>query len=136
MTSFEGPSCSCASKDAKTPPVVTREPDLVRKVLLVVGSLILWGAIYSQLQNVSWFLTYEIIGIEHDSKLGDSVEFFLYDTPKVLMLLAVVVFGVGMIRSFFTPERTRRILAGKRESVGNVFAALLGIVTPFCSCFC
>lgn len=134
MTSFEDPSCPCASKDAKTPPVVTREPDLIRKVLLVVGSLILWGAIYSQLQNVSWFLTYEIIGIEHGSKLGDSVEFFLYDTPKVLMLLAVVVFGVGMIRSFFTPERTRRILAGKRESVGNVFAALLGIVTPFCSC--
>ena len=134
MSSFEGPSCSCASKEAKTPPVVTREPNLVRKVLLVVGSLILWGAVYSQLQNVSWFLTYEIIGIEHGSKLGDSVEFFLYDTPKVLMLLAVVVFGVGMIRSFFTPERTRRILAGKRESVGNVFAALLGIVTPFCSC--
>ena len=50
------------------------------------------------------------------------------------MLLTLVVFGVGVIRSFFTPERTRRILAGKRESVGNVLAALLGIVTPFCSC--
>jgi len=90
--------------------------------------------IYSILQDVSRLLTYQLIGIEYESKLGDSVEFFLYDTPKVLMLLTLVVFGVGMIRSFFTPERTRRILAGKRESFGNIFAALLGIVTPFCSC--
>jgi hypothetical protein len=62
------------------------------------------------------------------------VQFFVYDTPKVLMLLTLVVFVVGIIRTFFTPERTRKILAGKRESVGNVLAALLGIVTPFCSC--
>jgi hypothetical protein len=62
------------------------------------------------------------------------VEFFVYEAPKVLMLLVAVVFGVGMIRSFFTPERTRRVLAGRRESAGNVLAALLGTVTPFCSC--
>jgi uncharacterized membrane protein YraQ (UPF0718 family) len=62
------------------------------------------------------------------------VEFFLFDTPKVLLLLVLVVFGVGILRSFFTPERTRRILAGKGESVGTVLAGLLGIVTPFCSC--
>jgi uncharacterized membrane protein YraQ (UPF0718 family) len=66
--------------------------------------------------------------------LASAVEFLVFEAPKVLMLLTVVVFGVGLIRSFFTPERTRRILAGKRESAGNVFAALLGIVTPFCSC--
>jgi hypothetical protein len=62
------------------------------------------------------------------------VEFFLYDTPKVMMLLFLVVFGVGIIRSFFTPEKTRAFLSGKSEFVGNVLAALLGIVTPFCSC--
>jgi uncharacterized membrane protein YraQ (UPF0718 family) len=62
------------------------------------------------------------------------VEFFVFDAPKVMMLLTVVVFGVGIVRSFFTPERTRRILAGKRESLGNVLAALLGVVTPFCTC--
>ena len=50
------------------------------------------------------------------------------------MLLTLVVFGVGIVRSFFTPERTRRVLAGRREAVGNVLAALLGVVTPFCSC--
>jgi hypothetical protein len=68
------------------------------------------------------------------SHLGAAVEFFIYEAPKVLMLLVLVVFGVGIVRSFFTPKRTRRILSGKRESVGNVLAALLGVVTPFCSC--
>jgi uncharacterized membrane protein YraQ (UPF0718 family) len=62
------------------------------------------------------------------------VAFFLFETPKVLMLLVLVVFGVGVVRTFFTPERTRQMLAGKRESVGNVLAATLGVVTPFCSC--
>jgi hypothetical protein len=62
------------------------------------------------------------------------VRFFLYDTPKVLLLLTGVVMVMGMINSYFTPERTRVLLAGRVEGVGNVMAALLGIVTPFCSC--
>jgi uncharacterized membrane protein YraQ (UPF0718 family) len=69
-----------------------------------------------------------------DSRLTSALEFFVYEAPKVLMLLFVVVFGVGVVRSFFTPERTRRMLAGRRQAVGNVLAALLGVVTPFCSC--
>ena len=60
--------------------------------------------------------------------------FFAYDTPKVLLLLVLVVFAMGVVRSFFSPEHTRRLLAGRREGVGNVLAASLGIVTPFCSC--
>jgi hypothetical protein len=62
------------------------------------------------------------------------VEFFVFEVPKVLLLLALIVFAVGVIRSFFTPERTRTLLAGRREATGNVLAALLGVVTPFCSC--
>jgi hypothetical protein len=69
-----------------------------------------------------------------ESHLGKSVAFFVYEVPKVLLLLVGVVFAVGIVRSFFTPERTRALLAGKRESVGNVLAAALGVVTPFCSC--
>jgi uncharacterized membrane protein YraQ (UPF0718 family) len=69
-----------------------------------------------------------------DSRLTSALEFFVYEAPKVLMLLFVVVFGVGIVRSFFTPERTRRMLAGRRQTVGNALAALLGVVTPFCSC--
>jgi hypothetical protein len=75
-----------------------------------------------------------MLGLEQGTHLAGAVEFFLFDTPKVLMLLTLIVFWVGVIRSFFTPERTRRILAGKGESVGTILAGLLGIVTPFCSC--
>jgi uncharacterized protein len=96
--------------------------------------LAVWWLIYLSLGPFSKFLTYKLLHLAENQHIGSAVEFFLYDTPKVLMLLTLVVFAVGVIRSFFTPERTRKILAGKRESVGNVLAALLGIVTPFCSC--
>jgi len=68
------------------------------------------------------------------SHAADAVAFFVYDTPKVLMLLTLVVFAMGIVRSFFSPEHTRALLAGRREGIGNVAAASLGIVTPFCSC--
>jgi len=96
--------------------------------------LVAWYALYRQLLAFSNFFTFKLLGLSPVSHLGEAVRFFVYDTPKVLMLLTLVVFGVGIIRTFFTPERTRQILAGKRESAGNVLAALLGIVTPFCSC--
>ncbi len=99
--------------------------------LFAVG---VWYAVYQQLEPLSVFLTYDMFGLDRGSHLGAAIQFFLYDTPKVVMLLTIVVYGVGIIRTFFTPERTRKILAGKRESVGNVLAAFLGIVTPFCSC--
>jgi hypothetical protein len=96
--------------------------------------LITWFLLYRQLLPLARFLSYDLIGLQPESHLGSAVEFFLYDTPKVLMLLILVVFGVGILRSFITPELTRKILEGKRESTGNVLAALLGVVTPFCSC--
>jgi uncharacterized membrane protein YraQ (UPF0718 family) len=72
--------------------------------------------------------------VERDSHLGEALAFFIYDTPKVLLLLTLVVFAMGVVRSFFSPERTRKLLAGRREGVAHVLAAALGIVTPFCSC--
>jgi uncharacterized membrane protein YraQ (UPF0718 family) len=90
--------------------------------------------VYWNLEPASGWLTYEVLGLPKEQHFSTALQFFVYETPKVLMLLTLIVFVVGIIRSFFTPERTRRILAGKRESVGNVLAALLGIVTPFCSC--
>ena len=66
--------------------------------------------------------------------LEEAARFFAFDTPKVLMLLTLVVFGMGIVRSFFSPERTRALLAGRREGFGNVAAATLGVFTPFCSC--
>lgn len=96
--------------------------------------LVMWTIVYKQLLPFSHFFSYGLLGLEQGSHLGEAIQFFVYDTPKVMMLLTLIVFVVGMIRSFFTQERTRKYLAGKRETAGNVMAALLGIVTPFCSC--
>jgi uncharacterized membrane protein YraQ (UPF0718 family) len=96
--------------------------------------VLVWWLLYARLAGLSLWLTYDIFQMTRGTRLASAVEFFSFEVPKVLMLLTLIVFGVGVIRSFFSPERTRRILAGKKESLGNVLAALLGIVTPFCSC--
>ena len=93
-----------------------------------------WFAAYRLLAPLSEWFTYGLLHLARERHLSRAIEFFVFETPKVLLLLLLVVFGVGIVRSFVTPERTRRILAGRRESAGNVLAALLGIVTPFCSC--
>jgi uncharacterized membrane protein YraQ (UPF0718 family) len=105
-----------------------------RTVALLALGLAAWTVAYVTVKPLSEWLTFGLLGLAPQSHLGQSVAFFLYDTPKVLLLLVLIVFGVGIVRSFFTAERTRALLAGKRESVGNVLAALLGVVTPFCTC--
>jgi hypothetical protein len=79
-------------------------------------------------------LVYGILQLDRSAHLTEAIRFFLYDTPKVLILLTVIVFVVGIIRSFFSPEKTRKALEGKPLFVGNIMASTLGIVTPFCSC--
>lgn len=100
---------------------------------LVLAALV-WWLLYTNLAPAAAWVTYVGLGQTKGSHLAAAVEFFVFETPKVLLLLTAVVFVVGIIRSFFTPERTRRILAGRRELTGGVLASLLGIVTPFCSC--
>ena len=102
------------------------------KLFLLVAA-ILWWALYQSLIPASEALV-AALPLDRNSALGGALQFFLYDTPKVLLLLTAVVFVMGMINSYFTPERTRALLAGKTEGVANVMAASLGIVTPFCSC--
>lgn len=102
--------------------------------LPLAGAVLVWVALYRLVAPLSRWLAHDLLGLGVGTRLGEAVAFFLYDVPKVLLLLVAVVFGVGVLRTFVTPERTRQILAGRRESVGNVLAAGLGIVTPFCSC--
>lgn len=113
-------------------------PDPARRDLvawaLVIGAGVLWYAAWSSLLPLAEWLTYDLLGFAPASRLGESVAFFLYDVPKILLLLSGMIFLVTTIRSFFSVERTRALLGGRREGVGNVFAALLGVVTPFCSC--
>jgi hypothetical protein len=99
--------------------------------LIALGA---WWLLYGGLSPFAKWFTFSLLALSPGSRLTSAVEFFVFETPKVLMLLVLVVFAVGVLRSFFTPERARRILAGNRESAGNVLAALLGVVTPFCSC--
>ena len=86
------------------------------------------------LKDISDYLVYTILGLKPGTHLADAVDFFIYDSIKIILLLSVIIFLVAILRSYFPPEKTRRILSRKRQYVGNVFAALLGIVTPFCSC--
>lgn len=125
--------CDC-NKQQSDPEKKIPRMSTGRILLLGVPGLAVLYLIYTQLLPFSHFFTYNLLGISQGSHLGGSIQFFVYDTPKVLILLAVVVFFTGIIRTFFTPERTRKILSGKRESTGNVLAAMLGIITPFCSC--
>ena len=90
--------------------------------------------IYIFLEQGVDFLVYEMLKLDRSAHLTEAIRFFLYDTPKVLILLTVIVFVVGIIRSYFSPEKTRKALEGKPLFIGNVMAACLGIVTPFCSC--
>jgi uncharacterized membrane protein YraQ (UPF0718 family) len=106
----------------------------ILKLILLALGLLVWYPIYSRLDPFSRWVAYDLLRITPGSHLGESVSFFFLDIPKVFMLLLLIVWAVGVIRSFFTPEHTRAILAGKREFLGHALAGALGVVTPFCSC--
>lgn len=80
------------------------------------------------------YVLYDLCGLSRGSRLASALDFFIYDTLKILILLAIIIFAISFIRSYFPPERTRKILSHKKEFIGNILAALLGVVTPFCSC--
>lgn len=104
------------------------------KIIKVVVGLMVWSVVYFHLE----FLTAGFMSLfpvfREKNHFSDAVGFFIFEVPKVLLLLSLIIFCVGVIRSFFTPERTRKVLQGKKLFTGNVMAALLGVVTPFCSC--
>ncbi|HEX5826718.1 MAG TPA: permease [Candidatus Limnocylindrales bacterium] len=102
--------------------------------LAVGAGAALWTVCWFLALPVSQWLAFEVLGLERGSALGEAVAFFLYDVPKVLLLLTGVVTLVSFLRSFVSPERVRRTLAGRNAVVGTVGAAGFGVVTPFCSC--
>lgn len=105
-----------------------------RAWLTVIGAAIAWIIAYNSVLPLANWLTFSLIGLEQGSHFGESVAFFLYDVPKILLLLTGMIFAISTLRSFFSPERVRKALGGKREGVGNVMGAGLGVLTPFCSC--
>jgi len=102
--------------------------------LRVASPLVALAVFYHYWLPISNAFTRDLLDLRGTSHLVSAVTFYIYEVPKVLMLLVGIVFGVGVVRSFFSPERTRALLTGRREFSGNIMAATLGIVTPFCSC--
>lgn len=93
-----------------------------------------WYIIYHFLQSGTNILIDNVFSMPKEAHLTEALRFFVFEFPKVLMLLTLIIFLVGIIRTYFTPERTRKALEGKKTFTGNVMASVLGIVTPFCSC--
>lgn len=116
-----------------TLPTPLKSWPLRQPMAFLILAVIAWFGLYQTLIPVSETLV-AALPVDRSSHLGGALQFFFYDTPKVLMLLTGVVFVMGMVNSYFTPERTRALLAGRSEGAANVMAASLGIVTPFCSC--
>lgn len=102
--------------------------------LIPVALLPLWVLVYLNLQHFSDFIIDDVVGMTSGKHLTETIRFFIFEVPKVMLLLVLIIFGVGIVRSFFSAEKTRKVLEGKSLFTGNVLASLLGIVTPFCSC--
>ena len=110
-----------------------RRPSVRRWASVGVGAAI-WWALYSWNRPFWNTVAYDGAGLDSDSRLGQSIHFFFYDVTKIALLLTGVIFVVTVLRSFMSVERTRALLGGRRTGVGNVAAAGLGVITPFCSC--
>jgi len=107
----------------------------IKKTIWVPLILIpIWFLIYHNLQPITDWMIDTILGMPKGAHLSEALRFFIFEFPKVMLLLTLIIFVVGIIRTYFTPERTRKALEGKKTFTGNVMAATLGIVTPFCSC--
>ena len=103
-------------------------------ILFPAVLLPIWILLYLNLQSLANFAIDDLAGMTKGLHLTETLRFFVFEVPKVLLLLVLIIFGVGILRSYFSTEKTRKILEGKSLFTGNVMASLLGIVTPFCSC--
>ena len=104
------------------------------RILQTIILLVAWVVLYSSLTPITNWVIDDLLGMKSGEHLTESLRFFIFEVPKVMLLLLLIVFVVGVVRSYFSPEKTRKALEGKPLFVGNIMAALLGIVTPFCSC--
>jgi uncharacterized protein len=106
----------------------------LKNILAGIAVLLAWVSLYLNLNPLADWIVYSLFGMDRGGNLAEAVRFFVYEVPKVMLLLVLIIFVVGVIRTWFSPERTRKALEGKPLFAGNVMAAGLGVVTPFCSC--
>lgn len=105
-----------------------------RRWLGLATAVAVWVGLYVLNEHVWDWLLYGALGMDPAARVTETIHFFLYDTVKIALLLVGIIFVVTVLRSFMSVERTRALLGGKREGIGNVMAAGLGVITPFCSC--
>ena len=106
-----------------------------RFAFLIVALLaVVWWVVYNNLQPVADWLTFGLLRLDPASNLGESVAFFLYDVPKLLLLLSGMIFVITLLQTFVPPEKVRALVGQRREGVGNLMGAAFGALTPFCSC--
>lgn len=99
-------------------------------IILLIG----WGVLYSNLNSISNWLIDRVFEMKQGTQLTESFRFFIFELPKVILLLTLIIFFVGILRTWFSPERTRKLLEGKSTITANILASSLGVITPFCSC--
>ncbi|MCL1825735.1 MAG: permease [Betaproteobacteria bacterium] len=129
----------CCSSVAEMPTQLSSPVDSARSwnyryAGSIVGIAVLWVLAYSYIIPVSRWLTYDALGITVGSHLGAAIEFFFYDTAKILLLLVALIYGIAWIRTSMNVERVRDYLSGKHRGLGYFLGALFGSLTPFCSC--
>ena len=112
----------------------TREINKIRYIVIGIVALAVWWVVYSGIVPLSQWIAYDLFPLEKGSPLGDSVEFFFYDTAKILLLLVLMVYAIAWLRAGMHVERVRNYLMGKGRGVGYFLGAGFGAITPFCSC--
>jgi uncharacterized membrane protein YraQ (UPF0718 family) len=110
-----------------------KNPDL-RSWALVALAAVTWIILYNFIQPFADWLAYSLLGLEHGSHLGESLAFFFYDVPKLLLLLSGMIFVISLLQTFIDTQKVRTLVEKRGEGIGNVMAAFFGAVTPFCSC--
>ena len=106
-----------------------------RRAFGLVGVLaVVWGFIYTNLQTVADWFTYTLLPLSQESHIGQALNFFVYDVPKILMLLAGMIFLISFLQTFIDTRKVRIAVEQHGEGVGNLMASLFGAITPFCSC--
>ena len=126
--------CACQKSEAPQSPSIPSQVNKTRYFGIGIAALVLWSAVYSVIVPLSQWLTYDLFSIDKGTPLGDSVEFFFYDTAKILLLLVLMVYVIGWLRAALHVERVRDYLAGKGRGIGYFLGAGFGAITPFCSC--
>lgn len=126
--------CACQKSEAPQSPSIPSQVNKTRYFGIGIAALVLWSAVYSVIVPLSQWLTYDLFSIDKGTPLGDSVEFFFYDTAKILLLLVLMVYVIGWLRAAMHVERVRDYLAGKGRGIGYFLGAGFGAITPFCCC--